>query len=223
MQDANHYHLGVTLLLIHQSISRGIQISRHFSRIFGQGGFPDDTSRQGFADYVRSLATVLRAHHLTEDELAFPRLRELLPGAPYDLLTDQHRLMESLLDEIGIRIGRAAGDAASGEPLAKLESALTKLEGIWKPHIEEEEAHFTPGKIDSLMQPDEQTAFVAQMAEFNQRHSAPDYLVVPFTLFNLALEDRNIMSQMMPPIVTQHLVPVAWKEKWRPMMPFLRA
>jgi hypothetical protein len=46
-------------------------------------------------------------------------------------------------------------------------------------------------------------------------------LVVPFLLYNLPPEERAVFSQGMPPIVIQELVPVAWKEKWSPMKPFL--
>ncbi len=53
------------------------------------------------------------------------------------------------------------------------------------------------------------------------KHSGPDYLVVPFLLYNLSPEDRATMSAEMPPVVTQQLVPVVWKEKWQPMSPFL--
>jgi hypothetical protein len=30
-----------------------------------------------------------------------------------------------------------------------------------------------------------------------------------------------MMAQQMPPVVTQELVPIAWKEHWAPMVPFL--
>ncbi len=31
------------------------------------------------------------------------------------------------------------------------------------------------------------------------------------------------MSQVFPPIVTQQLVPIDWRDKWEPMLPFLMA
>jgi hypothetical protein len=52
-------------------------------------------------------------------------------------------------------------------------------------------------------------------------HSGPDYLVVPFVLYNLSPEQRAILAAEMPPIVTQQLVPIAWKAQWEPMSPFL--
>jgi hypothetical protein len=44
---------------------------------------------------------------------------------------------------------------------------------------------------------------------------------MPFVLYNLPAEERAILAQKMPPIVTQQLLPVDWKEKWAPMQPFL--
>ncbi len=52
------------------------------------------------------------------------------------------------------------------------------------------------------MSADEQLRLLAQIGEADQEHSGPDYLV-------------------MPPVVTRRLIPVAWKEKWQPMSPFL--
>jgi hypothetical protein len=57
--------------------------------------------------------------------------------------------------------------------------------------------------------------------EHSQEYSKPDFLVIPFLLYNLPLEDRIIFSQGMPPILTEQMVPVVWKDKWAPMKPFL--
>jgi len=51
--------------------------------------------------------------------------------------------------------------------------------------------------------------------------AAPDLVALPFILYNLSVEDREIMAQHMPPVVIQELVPVVWKEHWEPMKPFL--
>jgi hypothetical protein len=40
-------------------------------------------------------------------------------------------------------------------------------------------------------------------------------------LFNLSPQDRAAFAQAMPPVVTEQLVPVAWRDKWAPMKPFL--
>ena len=86
MDEMNHFRVGDTLLLIHQSISRGVHMSSLYGRIFSRCGLPDGKIRPGFADYIRTLVSVLQAHHLGEDKLAFPRFQESLPDAPYEVL-----------------------------------------------------------------------------------------------------------------------------------------
>ena len=54
-----------------------------------------------------------------------------------------------------------------------------------------------------------------------EEHAEPANLVVPFILYNLSPEDRAIMTQGFPEIVTKQLVPVDWKEEWKSMQPFL--
>jgi hypothetical protein len=58
-------------------------------------------------------------------------------------------------------------------------------------------------------------------AAHSQQHSQPAPLAVPFLLYNLEGEDRAFFLAVMPPEVTQQLVPVVWKEEWAPMKPFL--
>jgi len=60
-----------------------------------------------------------------------------------------------------------------------------------------------------------------QAAQHGMAHAGPDYLAAPFILHNLEAEDRAHMAGEMPPIVSQELVPVVWKDQWAPMKPFL--
>jgi hypothetical protein len=221
MEVDNQFRVGEALLLIHQSISRGIHMSGLYSRIFMQAGFPGGNMRPGFVDYIRSLTSVLRAHHLAEDKLAFPLFRDLLPEAPYDQLADEHREFTPIVDELRLKIERAVEDPEGGESLERIDSLLAKMWDSWRPHIALEETHFSPARIDAVMSAEEQIQLLARMSDANREHSGPDYLVVPFTLFNLPEKDRTYLSGLLPPVVAQHLVPVAWKEKWRPMSPFL--
>jgi hypothetical protein len=221
MEGDNPFRVGDALVLVHQSISRGVHMSGLYSRIFMRSAMPGGKIRQGFVDYVRSMTSVLHAHHLAEDQLTFPLFRDLLPEAPYEQLADDHLKLIPIVDEIRLKIERAVEDPESGEFLERIDSLLTKMADIWQPHIAVEEAHFSSAKIDAVMSADEQIRLLARISEANQEHSGPDYLVVPFTLFNLPQKDRAYMSDMMPPVVTRHLIPVAWKEKWQPMSPFL--
>jgi hypothetical protein len=221
MESEKQFRVSDALLLIHQSISRGIHMSSLYGHIFTRTGFPGGKMRPGFADYVRSLTSVLHAHHLAEDELVFPLFRRLLPEAPYEQLADDHLKMIPIVDEIRLKIDRAVDYPESRETLEKIEGLFNELAEIWRPHIVVEEVHFSSAKIDAVMSADEQAGLLARIGEANQKHSGPDYLVVPFTLFNLPQEERAMMSDLLPPVVTRHLIPVAWKEKWQQMSPFL--
>jgi len=59
------------------------------------------------------------------------------------------------------------------------------------------------------------------MREFSMKHMAPDYLVMPFILYNLSKQDREALAGMLPPIITQKLVPIDWKPKWESMKRYL--
>ncbi len=221
MEVDNPFRVGEAMLLIHQSISRGIHMSGLYSRIFAQAGLPEGKIRPGFADYIRSLTSVLHAHHLAEDELTFPLFRDLLPEAPYERLANDHSELVPVVAEIRSKIERAVADPESGDALGRIDILLTRMAEIWRPHIAVEEVYFSPARIDAVLSAEEQINLLARIGEANHEHSGPDYLVVPFTLFNLPQKDRGAMSGLMPPAVIRDLIPTAWKDKWQPMSPFL--
>lgn len=192
-----------------------------YSQSFAQQGYPDAPTREGFISYVRSLASVLHAHHLTEDDLAFPYFRDKMPDTPFDSLTADHQEMTPLLEKIDGLIENVEADAQAAGPLNDLNGALAQVRDLWHPHIELEEDHLSPEKADELLGMEEQIELGKKFAQHSQEHAGPDHLVVPFLLHNLPPEERAILSQGMPPIVIQELVPVVWKEKWSPMKPFL--
>ena len=88
-------------------------------------------------------------------------------------------------------------------------------------HIAIEEEHFTIARFASLMPPEEHSRLLGLFMQHMQQNTGPDYLIVPFLLYNSAPDNRAFFAGGMPPIVTQQLVPVVWKEKWAPMQPFL--
>ena len=113
-------------------------------------------------------------------------------------------------------------ESEAGPALTDLNRALTKMSDLWHPHIQTEEGHFGVEVGAELFSIEEHIEMGQAFAKHSQEHAtAPDYLMVPFMLFNLSAEERAIMAQAFPPIITQELVPVAWKEKWAPMAPFL--
>jgi hypothetical protein len=210
------------LMLIHRIISRGMEITRQKGQEFIATGFPDEVTRQGYYDYVHCLVSILNAHHLTEEEVAFPQFGVRIPAAPYKLLVEDHQKMVAFLVEIQSCLDDLK-TGASTQALSSMLSALERLITMWYPHIGIEESHFAEGAINPVMSPDEQKDLSAAASHHSQEHSSPDYLVVPFMLLNLSPAERRVFSAPMPPVVTQQLVPQVWKEKWLPMQPFLLA
>jgi hemerythrin-like domain-containing protein len=217
----NQPNIAADTIRIHSIITRALQVTTERSQAFVQEGYPDATTREGFISYAQSLASLLHAHHLTEDELVFPYLREKLPEAPYDVLTAQHREMVPILDEIKADIEAIAADILPGQSLNDLNRALNKVADIWYPHIQLEEEHFSVEELAALIDTEEHIRLGQMFAQHGMEHAGPNYLIVPFMLYNLSAENRAILSQAMPPNVTQQLVPIEWKEKWAPMLPFL--
>jgi len=214
-------NLGKNLVLIHMVISRAIEVTKERIRAFAIADFPDDPMREGFTNYLQCLVSVLRAHHMSEDELAFPFLQERLPDAPFKPLINQHQAVEKFLGQIenGIQRLRTGGDTKT--ILDVLDQPISRLSVVWYPHIKLEEQHFSAAVLGEVMNPDEHLHLIKAIAEFSQQRSKPDELVIPFILFNLPEEPRSAMSKGMPPELVQKLVPLDWKEQWASMKPFL--
>lgn len=214
-------NIGVQLLRIHSVITRGLKVSMEKGQSFSRQEFPNRSTKEGFISYVSCFVSVLDAHHLLEDHLAFPYLRDKFPEVPYALLTTQHQDIVLILNEVKAAMEQVTASVQTGVPLNKLNHALLKIADLWYPHIRIEEEHFTMDKVAALIRLEEQIRLTKMFAEHSQQYARPDYLVVPFLLYNLPSEERITLADEMPPVVTQQLVPVAWKEKWKPMTPFL--
>ena len=93
---------------------------------------------------------------------------------------------------------------------------------LWHPHIAIEERDiYDVETIAGVMDLDENVRVGQMLAEIAQQHVEPAYLGVPWLLYNLPPDVRAIVAQTMPPVMTQELIPVVWKDKWAPMKPFL--
>jgi hypothetical protein len=117
------------LLCIHAIITRGLKVAIERSGLFAQGGYPDASARKGFIDYVGSLVSVLHAHHLTEGDLFFPYFRNILPDAPVDLLTAQHRELEPLLQQAKAAVDEVSGEARPAPGSGLVHRAVSDREG----------------------------------------------------------------------------------------------
>jgi hypothetical protein len=213
-------NLAEDLIRTHKVITRGLETSLKFGADFAQQGFPDLRTQQGYADYVHSLQSTLDGHHLAEDEVAFPAVKLKLPDAPYERLAADHQQIVVILGEVKQAIPGLVSDNPR-PALATVLDALTRITAIWSPHIEKEEFYFAEKPLSAVMSLEEQGRLSAATARYSQEHTGPDYLVVPFFLFNLAGQDRAAIAQVLPPVITQQLIPIVWKDKWAPMKPFL--
>jgi hypothetical protein len=72
-----------------------------------------------------------------------------------------------------------------------------------------------------LIKPEDHVATIERAGQHTQQNTGPDYLVLPFILYNMPPEARELFAKGLPPILTERLVPVDWKDQWAPMKPFL--
>jgi hemerythrin-like domain-containing protein len=221
MTETQGSDLPVTLVLIHRVLTRGLDVGLRYTEEFTREGYPDPATGAGLALYLQMLAGALYLHHSAEDQIGFPLLREKLPDVPVDRLTAEHEQMAAILEELAPILDRMRGEAEEGPLLEAARAELVKLAQIWPAHIRIEETNISVKKLVALIGPDALAEWLQQMGQHRPEGSPPDPVVVPFILHNLSAEDRATMAQYMPPVVSQELVPVVWKEHWAPMKPFL--
>jgi hypothetical protein len=209
------------MLRVHRVITRGIKKSIEHCEEFARTGPPNAAIREGFLIYLRAMAGVLDAHHLGEDEVTFPYFREKMHDAPYEKLMADHRTIVGVLERLERAASAVAESAGSSESLHSLHGVLGTLWSLWHPHIAIEETHWSPEAMAALMSEDENRELGQRIGENSQKHLHAPPVEIPFILYNLAPEDRETMAKAMPPVVTQQLVPLAWRAQWAPMKPFL--
>ena len=220
MTDKREANIAASFYNIHNIITRGLRVSLESASGMLQGGFQGERNREGFFNYLRSLTSVMNAHHLTEDDIAFPYFRGKLPEAPFDDWTCWHGKMSEDLDEINLAVEKCEKKDGFETELRNIENVLARLNEGWPYHIQPETDEFI-NKADALVPVEEQLRLVRQFSEYVLENANPHYLTVPFMLYNLSVEDRQVFSQWIPSEGILNLVPVAWKEKWASMAPYL--
>ena len=211
-----------SLARIHLVITRGVETARERSHAYAGGEPASPEAIAGFVDYLHTLASILHGHHTGEEELVFPAIRDRFQDAPWALLEQEHRAMVPVIEELKACAAQLR-DAPSQEVWTNTASVLDRLALLWEPHYQREETHMSAADVAALIPLSEQQSLVAAAAAHSQQHTGPDYLVLPFLLYNLDGDERLAMAALFPPVVTQQLVPIAWKDKWSPMKPFLLA
>jgi hemerythrin-like domain-containing protein len=217
MSGQSEANVALSLITIHKVITRGLVVCREKSREFIQDGFPDETSIDGFQNYIKAFVSVLHSHHMLEDELVFPYFYNKITETPFNLLIEQHKDMVVILDEIQ----SALENIENQEGLEDLNRAVFRLNEKWHPHIQIEETYFNLERVGDMFPAEVHIQLIKDYSEYSQQHSGPPYLTLPFVLFNLPHDMREQMSKGMPSEVTNNLIPVVWKEQWASMRPFL--
>ncbi len=202
------------LLRIHKIISRGLSTSiRKCDEYLVKQGIPSGEAA-GFSMYLSSLKWVTHSHHLSEDDIVFPYLKDLIE-APYNLLKDDHNAMTRILDSLD----QCLLDLSSGG-VGKLREVLEKFDKLWGPHIKIEEENFTSEKLMVAIEMQEQVNLVKKLGEHGIKNSGPGPLSLPFLIYNLESRDREDFMKPIPWIVKKVLVPIIWRSQWKPMIPF---
>lgn len=137
-------------LRIHRVITRGLNVGVTRGSNFISEGFPDQGLQQGFALYLQTLTAVVSAHHLGEDEVAFPALKQKLPAVPYERLRADHIMIETALD----LVKSSQPELAGANPTAawvKAVDGLKRILAVWTLHIEIEQTAFNSTAIAGVM------------------------------------------------------------------------
>ncbi len=212
-------HLASDLVLIHKVITRALDVCLIKGREYQQRGFVNPQAQPGYSSYTHSLVSVLSAHHLAEEEIAFPALRKSMPSVPYDQLEKDHHEIQLLLELMPVAITALSIDPEKA--LSSIINTLHKVSNVWMRHFPLEEENFTAEALTSLMSPEEQRWLSEAMSNYSQEHTNPAYWIVPFVLYNLTQPDRAIMAGYLPPVVLNELIPKVWADQWAPMKPLL--
>ena len=221
MSTKNQSNIGEDYIRLHKVMTRGLLVSLQNINEFLQIGALEKLNREGFLKYVQSFSSVLNGHHLVENEKIFPYFKDKLPEVPYERLMSEHEIFKDGLQEINTGIKHLTSENDELNSLKLLKSGFDKIDQIWHPHIQIENTQLY-GRIGSLnIDLEEMMKIKKETVDFFQEHTDPAYLVMPFVLYNLSPEDRAIVSQGFPEIVTKQLIPIDWKDKWTPMQPFL--
>lgn len=207
---------GIELVRFHKVITRALDVALQHS----QGTDLAQEHQQGFKTYVRALDITLHSHHAGEEEVSFPFWRTRLPANSFDVLGEQHLQITAILKSIEGWL-EAGQTAWQPDALSNLHQALADLQTLWHTHIALEEATIGPENSRQYLTSAENEQLMMDLAQHGQAHAKPSELVMPFVIYNLSGADRAAYIKRLPPVMTQQLIPIAWKATWEPMMPFL--
>jgi hypothetical protein len=212
--------LAQDLIRIHKVITRSLEVSLCKGDEYLETGISLRGELMGFSRYIYCFTAVLDAHHTGEDLIAFPAFRKVLPLAPYNRLAVDHRGVETQLAKLPPAIQDLSAKKQK-RGLSVIVDTLKQISEVWYPHIRVEEQNFSEDNLNAALTFEEQKQIGEASAKHSQEHSEPAAWIVPFVLFNLEREERDQFAANFPPTITHELVPIAWKDQWASMKPFL--
>lgn len=220
MNNTSNNTVAKDIIRIHLVITRAIEISIEKSQVFKNQGKVDENLRDGFINYLNSLLSLFHSHHLVEDDQIFPYFESHTLKAPYELMGNQHKDLLPLLDGLENCINNLSLNSSNQEFIENLLENLEQIQKVWIPHYQLEEEYLNDDNISNLISDQEQHKLCLEFSEYAAQHIKPDYLVIPFILYNLPLEQRKLMAEVFPPVVIEELIPNQWKQQWQSMSPF---
>jgi hypothetical protein len=216
MPDQLIPNIGTSMMLIHDAITRSLQVTKTNCQAFSlPAGEPDPPMRESFMLYVSTLGMVINAHHQSEDQIVFPRLKATLTHAPFDSLSADHKVIDVILAQL-----RQTVATPESHLFASLLAQVTRLFDLWLPHIALEKQHiYLPEITAAFLNLAEQGQLLQDSARFALAQGNPA-LIVPFLLYNLEPLPRAAFAHFLPPDMVQTLIPGVWKPQWAPMLPY---
>lgn len=203
------------LIRIHKLITRALSVSVVKCDEYLRSKKIPENEAKGFILYLTTLVRVMHAHHMGEDEIVFPVFRERI-DAPYNQLEKEHVSMSEMLDDLQKNI-----EKISISDIRQLRNNLDTVQRLWTPHIKVEESSFSAPIVNGKYFGKEQHDLTERVGKHGAKTSGPGPLTLPFIMYNLEEDDRKVFLKEFPWILTHFLIPVVWRNKWKPMDPFL--
>ena len=204
------------LIRIHTVMTRGLGVSIDHGRAFSEER--SETNRfKGYIVYLRCLTSMLHAHHLTEDQVAFPYFKKFLPDGPYETLTGQHKEIAGHLVKINAWINENKHSPPPKEQWTSLITYLGAIQTLWLPHIQTEESHFSEERISPVINMDDRIQFGKLLSHHSRSHQQGGIEMLAFVMYNMKPDDREVLARTTPWFLRKALLNGLLK----PIRPFL--
>ncbi len=192
-------------LAVHRAVRRDLR--RLSSALEGRG-----TPQAAILAYWAVTRGQLHEHHVLEDEVVWPLMRQRL-GAPVEALLDrnaqEHQDMAAAMEEFGAVVASMTTDTAPAR------AALGRLHEVVEKHLAHEEADVLPLIPDAFTLEDI-AFFTAEAAKTN-----PPSVFLPWLLDDAPETDVAFFTGPMPPPVENELRST-WTPQWRAKVDALR-